>query len=569
MRKLVHVIIMAALVAAAAAWAFPAPAEVIAPADVPMSDGTVLKADVYLPGEEGAFPVVLDRTPYNRRLLKGDAGKFLERGIAFVAVDVRGRFESGGDFTPFLHEGPDGVETLRWVLSQEWCNGKVAGHGGSYVGYTQWAISGSGEEGLVALVPLFTTGDMYRVAYRDGAFNLATLLGWASTMYARDKVDPAGYLMSRRGLKKLPLISTDNASGRQLDFYDQWIMHPEHDEFWDAMDHAKGFEKKDVPALMVAGWFDLFLGSQIDDFQKMVSLGPPETAGKSRLVIGPWDHSGGLISTMLDLPDGAKKFASLEPVVMAWYERWLKGEENDSASLPPVRVFVMGSNEWVDLEQWPPAGSAPSEWYFHSSGDAGSQGGGVLDRDRPGDETPDEYTYDPRRPTPSRGGTVLGADMGPYDYSEVDQRPDVLSFTTEPLKEALTVAGPVEVVLYAESDTGCTDFVGRLLDVSPGGTALPLAEGVTRIRDEEDAPGIDKGPVELSIDLWHTAFTFMPGHSIRVDIASAAFPHWSRNLNVCGGPHGRMDRGAVAHQKVYHDDAHPSHAVLPVFEMGD
>ncbi|MFH1537591.1 MAG: CocE/NonD family hydrolase, partial [bacterium] len=401
--------------------------------DIPMSDGLKLKADVYLPDGDGPFPVVLNRTPYNRKGVSGEAERLNPRGIAFVAVDVRGRFESEGDFVPFVNEGRDGVDTMKWILAQPWCNGKIAGNGGSYVGYTQWALTSEPVPGLAAIAPLFTTANIYEIPYRGGAFNLATALGWASAMHNRNMLDSAAYLMSTRAQKVLPLIKGDNKTGNQLDFYDDWLRHPDMDEFWERMNHGKHFDQKNVPALMAAGWFDLFLGSQLQDFVRMTTEGPPETAGKSRIIIGPWDHSGSLVPAMIkppiiDLPDEAKKLSNFQHFLDEWYDYWLLGGDRPPPDLPPVRLFVMGSNLWMDFPSWPPPGMKPTPWYIHSAGSAASpEDGAYLSDTPPGDEPPDTYDYRPRKPTPSRGGAILGTDMGPYDYSKLEEeRPDIL-----------------------------------------------------------------------------------------------------------------------------------------------
>lgn len=536
--------------------------------DIPMRDGVKLKADVYLPDGDGPFPVVLNRTPYNRKGVSGDGEKFAARSIAFVAVDVRGRFESEGEFVPFADEGSDGADTLKWMLAQPWCNGKVAGHGGSYVGYTQWALTSEPNPGLVTIVPLFTTANIYEVPYRGGDFNLATALGWASTMYDKNKIDSAAYLLARNAMRFLPLVKGDNRTGHQIDFYDDWLRHPEMDVFWERMNHGKNFRQKNVPALMVAGWFDLFLGPQLDDFVRMTTEGPPETAGKSHIIIGPWDHSGGLISSLLiELPDDAKKFDVLRPIGDAWYDYWLLGGDHPAPDLPPVRLFVMGSNLWMDFETWPPPGMEPTPWYLHSAGSAASpEDGASLSETPPLDEPPDTYDYNPKKPTPSRGGTILGTDMGPYDYSSTErERADILSYTSEPLDDELTIIGPVTMKLYASTTACGTDYVARLLDVTPDGVAIPLVEGIVRMQTVDEKPPSLGDEGEYEIDLWATAWTFLPGHSVRVDIASSAFPHWDRNLNTCDKPFAVSKKTVTSTQAVYHDAEHPSHIVLPIF----
>lgn len=529
--------------------------ELIEVVDVPMRDGVVLKADVYLPAGDGSFPAVLGRTPYDRKAMKGDAEKFVERGIAFVAMDVRGRYDSGGEFEPFVNEARDGEDTLKWVLAQKWCSGRVAGHGGSYLGYTQWALKSAEHDGLAALVPIATTADMYQVAYRGGALNLGTTLGWASSMHSRNKVDPTGYLKSLRGLKHLPVIHADNKSGNQIDFFDNWVKRSKRDGYWEQMDVLRD-TKKHTPTLLIAGWFDLFLGPQINDF----------TRKGGSIIIGPWDHSGGLMSTIPEIPENAKKIATIQPVIDGWYDHWLLDSDTIAMNWPEVSVYVMGANRWAAFDTWPPPDSKMEKWYLHSSGGANDpDADGGLSPVAPVDEPPDVYKYDPGDPTPGRGGAVLGTDMGPHDYAETDKRADILSYNSEPFESEFKIIGQLSLVVHTSTTACGTDFVGRLLDVTPEGVAIPLAEGITRTQALPGGPPVAGAVAEIEIDLWATAYTFMPGHRMRVDVASGAFPHWDRNLNKCDRPMGAGREYVEATQKIFHDAENPSHILLPVF----
>ena len=562
MRNRLWLTVLAVLCVCAAARA----EEVLTGLDVPMRDGVVLKADVYLPDGDGPFPVAMQRTPYSRTRTKGENEPLLERGIAYVSVDVRGRFDSGGGpFVPFIFEAEDGADTLKWVLAQPWCNGRVAGAGGSYVGFTQWALIKEPEPGLVALAPLVTTADMYGLIYRNGAFSLATGLGWGSTMHDPRKVDTAAYLMAMAAMKTLPLTKADNRAGHQLDFYDDWVTHPEPGPFWDAFDMTDHIKDMHTPVLLAAGWFDLFLGPQLRDFMLVQELAPPDVAAQSHLVIGPWDHSFSLLSPMIKIPDEKGVAEEFRTLLAGWYDWRLKGEDNPTAHMPPVRLYVMGLNEWRFYDAWPPPDAQYEKWYFHSDGHAADPASGAsLDTTAPVAEPADTYTYDPADPTPSRGGTILSSEMGPYNYAKIEQRPDVLSYTSAPLEKELTLIGPLTVTLYADTDACGADFAGRLLDVAPDGIALPLAEGIVRT---QSLPAQQDGPAEYIIDLWATAYRFEPGHRLRVDVASAAFPHWDRNRSLCDSAAGKGKKHKPAQQTIYHDAEHPSHIVLPISKM--
>ena len=236
--------------------------------------------------------------------------------------------------------------------------------------------------------------------------------------------------------------------------------------------------------------------------------------------------------------------------------------------MKPVRLFIMGADRWEFFDQWPPERTTPTPFYLHSDGTAADPaGGGLLSTDKPADAEPaDTYVYNPKDPTPSRGGTILSSEMGPQDYARVDERTDVLSYTTAPLQEPLTIVGPITMTLHAATDACGTDFVARLMDLRPDGKAVSLAEGIIRSQSligNQPAPG---KPHEYTIDLWATAYQFPAGHSLRVDIASAAFPHWDRNRNLCDAPAGMGKKTVPATQTVFHAADMPSHIMLPVYE---
>jgi hypothetical protein len=552
------------------AYAPPGRAEILKGVDIPMRDGVLLKADVHLPDGDGPFPAAIIRTPYDRTALKSrdNTDAFTQSGIAVVVVDTRGRFDSQGKFTPLAVEGPDGTDTLEWVLAQPWCNGRTATSGGSYVGYTQWAALEQPGAAIHAMVPYVTTADMYDLAYRNGAFNLATILGWSCTMHARNKVDTAAYLMAARAMTTLPLTSADNKAGFQLDFYDDWVSHPVRDAFWDPYNFRDNIPNMRGPALLVAGWFDLFLGPQIEDFMAVRKNAPPDVAAQSRLVIGPWDHSGALVSGLIELDPDNTLVEATKNMARGWFDHFLLDDDNSAAHMKPVRLFIMGANRWEFFDNWPPERTTPTPFYFHSDGTAANpSGGGMLNRNKPAAaEPPDTYTYDPRDPTPSRGGTLLATEMGPQDYAKVDERADVLSYTSAPLEQPLTIAGPVSVTLFAATDACGADFVARLMDLRPDGKAVSLAEGIIRTQSlgsNQPAPG---APHQYAIDLWATAYQFPAGHRMRVDIASAAFPHWDRNRNLCDAPAGLGKKTAPATQTIFHNPDMASHIILPVYE---
>ncbi|MBM3944078.1 MAG: CocE/NonD family hydrolase, partial [SAR202 cluster bacterium] len=273
---------------------------------------------------------------------------------------------------------------------------------------------------------------------------------------------------------------------------------------------------------------------------------------------------------------GTDSMLDLMDVERRWFDRWLKGIKNGVEAEKPLRLFVMGANEWRNESEWPLARTKFTPWYFHSGGKANSlTGDGTLSPKKPAAEKPDTYTYDPRFPTPTRGGCNCCdpeiVAWGAYDQRSVEYRQDVLVYTSEPLKEDMEVTGPVIVKLHASTDCRDTDFTAKLVDVYPDGYAVNLCDGIIRGRYRESTskqkllkPG---QTYEFTIDLWPTSNVFLKGHRIRVDISSSNFPRFDRNPNT-GNRFGYDTEMRVANQTVFHESARPSHIILPVIPKG-
>ena len=288
------------------------------------------------------------------------------------------------------------------------------------------------------------------------------------------------------------------------------------------------------------------------------------------MIIGPWTHRYGVRSAgQLDFGPNAE--LDIDALELRWYDHWLKGIDSGLLEEPPVKVFVMGKNAWREGAEWPFAQTQYTPIYLSSGGKANTlNGNGRLTFERPAEQPPDSYTYDPDNPVPTCGGTTLlsmGGDAGACDQREVEQRKDVLVYTSEPLAEPLEVTGPVVLKLYAATSTPDTDFTAKLVDVRPDGAAFNIADGVIRARFREslEHPTLVKpGEVaEYTIDMWSTSHMFLPGHCIRLDLSSSDFPRFDRNPNT-GHDFGVDTRIEVAQQTIFHDSRYPSHVVLPV-----
>jgi putative CocE/NonD family hydrolase len=538
---------------------------------VAMRDGGRLATDLYLPDNRGRFPVILVRTPYNKaegRVI----GEFFGRyGYAVAVQDVRGRHASEGEFYPFRSEVADGVDMTRWARQQPWCNGRIGAFGLSYLGFTQWAMAVGNPE-LSSFAPIFISSDLYRGIYGEGAFGKLTFLHWSLTSYGRYG-DWGGARNIRKGYDHFPLVDSDDVALQDIPFYNDWVAHPVPDEYWRAMSVAHRFSEISAPAFLVAGWYDFFLDAQLRDFQAIRGSGDPRVREASRILIGPWSH--GFFNGHQERYGIRQRTLEAIPFdfvreMKDWYDYSLKGIDNGWGTKAPVRIYVLGDNEWRDEREWPPARVSQRPYYLGSVRGANSLGGdGVLDEGQPAESArQDSFVYDPRNPVPTRGGAHgVPAEIGPADQRSVEGRQDVLVYTGRPLAEPVLVMGTVKVRLYASSTAPDTDFTAKLVDVFPDGRALIVCEGIVRARYRN---GFDKperlqpGAVcPFDIKVGDTAVRFQTGHRIRLEISSSNFPRYDANPNTGGDIATECDP-VPATQKVFHGRAHPSALILPV-----
>jgi putative CocE/NonD family hydrolase len=546
---------------------------------VAMRDGVRLSTDVYLPDAPGPFPVILIRTPYsnNTESYVEDAVFFAQRGYAVAIQDVRGRYDSEGEWSPFVHEAQDGYDAQEWCGTQPWSTGKVGTSGGSYVGLTQLLTAPLRNRHLVAMAPRVGFSNLYHNwVYTGGAFQLGFNLRWgAIQMHGRTNQVQYLWMPDEQHLASLvwhlPLITGDEHAGRACAFYKEWVRHPSYDAYWEAGNLEKDYARFDVPIYGLGGWYDVFLQSTLNNFMGV-------RRGR-KVLIGPWIHSlgdRGRCRRTGDIDFGPASLVDLRGEELRWFDHWLKGLDTGVTTEPPVRVFVMGANRWRTADDWPIPGTRYVEHYFHGAGRANSLfGDGGLDRRRPEAEPPDRFVYDPREPVPTLGGsTCCGEDvtpipMGPRDQRPAEWRPDVLCYTTDPLEADVEVTGPIKVILWAASTAPDTDFTAKLVDVFPSGYAMNVAQGIirARYRDSWTTPTLlEPGRVyRYEIDCWSSSNCFLAGHRIRVEIASSNFPQFDRNPNT-GHAFGMDAELRPATQTVYHDAAHPSHIVLPIVD---
>ena len=545
---------------------------------VKMRDGVVLIADIYRPKAPGKFPVLLTRTPYNRR----DAltGIFLaSHGYVAILQDTRGRFDSEGDFYPFKNESADGYDTIEWAAGLDYSNGMVGMFGGSYVGATQMLAAIAKPPHLKAIYPYVTASEYYDGwTYQNGALMQWFASSW-TTGLAEDTLRRKTNRLARPKdwsaqlpLENYRLISTPSAADVAPYFRD-WLEHERDDDYWRRWKISDHYNEMDIKALHSGGWHDIFLKGSIKNFVEMRKNAATQSARDGqRLLIGPWAHAATSPEGKIgDVVFGKSAATSFLDTMVNWFDYALKGVNNEFAGNTPVRIFVMGDNVWRDEKEFPLARTEYAKFYLHSERGANSlNGDGILSNAAPKQEKPDSFDYDPANPVPTLGGRLCcGAEIapGPFDQRPNESRQDVLVFSTPPLERDVEATGYITLELYAASSAVDTDFTAMIVDVDPSGYARFLTDGVVRARyrnSTERAEPIEPGKVyKYTIDLWATSNNFKAGHRIRVYVSSSNFPRFNRNLNT-----GESNLGATrmvkAHQTIYHDAEHPSAIVLPV-----
>ena len=580
-----------ALLTAALIWTpclLPAgePYQVTFEGNVPMvtRDGVTLKSDIYRPKADGKFPVLLERTPYNKFSNIDSGLKGAARGYVVILQDVRGRDASEGEWYPFKHEPADGYDSVEWAASLPYSNGMVAMIGGSYVGATQMLAAIASPPHLVCIYPTITASNYHEHwAYQGGAFEQLLAQAWSSALAVEGLGRRAGgsALASHWGYKhppsEYPVIDPGSGGTGLADYYFDWIAHPAYDAYWRQWSIEERYVQVKVPALIVAAWYDLFLDGSIRNYAGIRSAGGTDAARKGvRLVIIPGGHAG-FGRKVGNVDFGSDSVVDLDALGYRWFDHLLKGIDNGVEREKPVRIFEMGRNVWLDEDEWPLARARETRYYLHSLGNANSlSGDGSLgtqepDADDSETEEPDSFASDPGNPVPTCGGPVLGDPTnypaGPLDQRKVEGRDDVMVYTTPVLTKDLEVVGPVSLELYVSSSAVDTDFTGKLVDVGPDGAAYDLTEGILRARyrnSMEKAELMTPGAVyKLRIDLWSTANVFLAGHRLRLEVAGSNFPRFDRNPNTGQSPEG-PGKGVAAANVIYHDQDHPSALILPV-----
>jgi putative CocE/NonD family hydrolase len=500
-------------------WSLPGPRnQVMIERDVrvPMSDGTVLLADHYLPVAVAAAATVLVRCPYGRRGAFGvqSAQILAERGYHVLIQSCRGTFGSGGTFEPMRNEISDGHDTVAWLREQSWFDGRLATYGASYLGFVQWALAMDPPPELVAAIVHVGPHDFSRVAYRNGAFDLYNFLSWSDLIAHQENTGMLRGMVRtftaerrlRPALDRLPVAAgAHDLLGDQAKWLDRWLEHPQlTGPFWAPLQCGAALERIAVPVLLVGGWQDLFIEQTLEQYRALAGRGVP-----TRLIVGPWTH--------LDI---ASKAGPAVVESLAWLDRYAGTGRTGAAPATPdssVRIWVggEGAGQWRETTGWPP-GPAEQRWYLGPQGTLGTAG------PAPGPDSV-RFRYDPAEPTPSVGGPLLAITAGTRDNRAVEQRLDVLVFSSEPLSQPVEVIGDVAVELSVTRDNPYADLFVRLCDVDPRSRSHNVCDGIVRLTEQDPLSGV------VRVSLSGAAHRFGPGHRLRLQVSGGAHPRFARN----------------------------------------
>lgn len=625
--------------------------------DVPVEtrDGTRLSTDVYRPADletgdpiEEPKPAILDRTPYDKTGGRTRHGEwYASRGYVIAIQDVRGRFDSEGDFYIHVNEAEDGADAVEWLAERDYCDGQVATLGTSYGAWVQNALATQAPDGLAGMfVNMGAANGRTKTFRHNGAFE-QRWLSWAFTLgagFAHESLaDPDVQQVFadvdfREVLEEGPIERGESALA-ELPQYEEWafdIMESgsASDDLWQnpGINFERYYdESADVPTVYSGGWYDSYTGATCDNFRGLADRKDSD----HYLLMGPWthlaripgghDHSDALLFPPLtwetptagDLAFGEDAVRKYRETRLAFFDRYLKGNQSAWSDRPRVEYFMMGTGdghrtdegllfhggEWRSAEEWPPAGTEMTKFYAH--------GDGTLSTDPPEvEDSSTAYEFDPTDPVPTIGGNTssyltyepreesvraypLGdrkiidfAGRGGFDqrtdedtfgadppYGPLAERDDVIVFRTPPLEEAVEIAGPIRVRVFGSTDAPDTDFTAKLIDEYPesddypDGYALNLSDSIcrARYRGYRDEPNfVDPGDVyEFYMEPYDTANRFKEGHRIRLDVSSSNWPRFDVNHNT-GGPLYGGDEYRVAENTVFHEREHPTHVELPI-----
>jgi putative CocE/NonD family hydrolase len=605
-RLLVFVLLLAQLTLTSAADGFGVKA--VRSNMVPMRDGVRLSTDLYIPQGAGErLPVILLRTVYSKNPVFDENPALqglLQQGYVIAVQDIRGRYESEGEWVLASGRREDGYDTVEWLIAQDWSNGKVGTAGCSYLGESQVVLAAARHPNHLTSIPMSPASGYYAPgrfwsSFDGGVFELAQTAGWfagsgskifygppawvdrqewfrsrAAKLFRQGpEVDFASYLSL---LDTLPTVDILERAELPPSEYRDFATSLPDSEYFRNKDLVQTDDTVDVPMLFMDSWYDYGAAETLAMFNQFQHKGVSEqTRNNQFIIIGPSTHCGYVYATEntvvgeRELGDARLDWFDIQ---LRWYDHWLKGVDNGITDMPPIQYYLMGKNEWRSAQQWPLKNTRYTKLYLGGNGRANSRlGDGRLSFEPPQTDAVDEFVYNPATPVPSLGGhtccTGTDTEAGGYDQSDIEMRNDVLVYTTAALEQGIEVTGPLEVVLQVSSSAVDTDFTAKLVDVYPDGRAFNVQEGALRMRYRE---GLDRqmlmepGEVyEARLDLHVSSNYFAEGHRIRLEVSSSNFPRWQRNTNTGRNIYDETE-WQVATNRVHHAKDKPSYMVLPV-----
>jgi putative CocE/NonD family hydrolase len=546
-----------------------------------MRDDVVLRADVVLPSATGRFPTLVYRTPYGKQFALKEGSTFekaVARGYAIVIQDVRGRYASDGDFSPYQNEGRDGYDTIEWAARQPWSDGNVGTFGLSYPGAVQWLAAVENPPHLKAMVPAMTFSTPRNFFYSGGVFD-GSWLDWIWFNIAPDtrrrkslsgpqtrKEAVASWRQDHERLQNfLPLRDLPDLK-QVAPFYYEWLSHRPADSWWDWAELGNKYDRVHAAVLNFSGWYDEAYGPDgaTTNFNGLLAARHTEKDPRTHTLIGPWTHGGQDESKSGERDFGPAAPIDYDELILRWMDHYLQNVNNGVDREKPVRLFVMGDNAWRDEDSWPLARATETSYYLNAS--RGASRIGTLNSALlvPSART-SEFVSDPRHPL-----TDPYTEYGAHDYRAFAGRDDVLVFDTTSLGTDTELTGPIRAEIFVSADVPDFDLWVRLLDVAPDGTAFNLmSPGLDVLRASYRNASLKPelltpGKVYLlTLDRMLTSNVFRSGHHIRVQISAAFSPHFSRNLQT-GESEINSSETQTCHIRIYHDAEHSSRIVLPI-----
>jgi uncharacterized protein len=545
---------------------------------IPMRDGVKLATDLYFPVKRnGKYPVILIRSPYKKEMSELDGTYYARRGYVAAIQDVRGRFASEGVWEPLVNEGDDGYDTVEWLASQEWSTGKTGMIGASYLGWTQLLAAVRKPPHLTTIIPNVTPPDpFFNIPYEYGSFFLQGAAWWLEVLETKASADITMKTFSDIDsrdygeiLKSLPVVDIDKKIfGGENRIWRKWIQHNSQDSYWDKGSYLDKLKDLDIPVFLQSGWFDSDgIGS------KLAYLELKKSKNRNiKLILGPWGHTDQASSALTGRNSNQEAAVDLQDMYNRWFDFWLKDRDIGIVKEPLVQLYIMNTEKWLTADIYPLPRTVFSKLYLSSTLGANTLGGdGKLVWTLPeGGKPYDEYTFNPADPTPA--WIQRAKKDGRRGYEQVtSNRSDILVFTSEPFQRQVTIAGPMTAFLYASTTAVDTDWFVTFIALNEKGSPLPLGNQLgkgcirARFRNSVRFPEfLESGKIyAYTIDLWHTGIAIPKGWRLRVEITSAFFPYFSRNLNT-GGNNESDTKFVSAKQKVFHSQEFPSHILLPV-----